>query len=451
MAQPTLSRELRLVDATALVVGCIIGVGIFRMAASIAGVLHTPGLVLLIWLIGGLLSLCGALCYAELAAAYPSTGGDYVYLRQAYGPLVGFCFGWTKVFIERTGTIAILAFVFAEYLSRVAGYDEWTRRIVATAAVSALTASNLLGVRWGTRVQNVLTALKLLTLGGIIMVGLAVGRGSTANLSPLWPASAGLSTIGSLGVALVFVLWAYGGWAESSYVADEVRDPQRNVPRSIVGGLLLTMVLYLAVNAVYLAYVPLSEMAGQRLVAARMMSVALGPRAGDVVAVLVACSALGALNGYILTSARILYAAAQDHPVLSRFGRVHPRFHTPDRALLCNAAVAVVLVWTKTLDQIATYSTVAITVFYAMACWAVIRLRRTDPDRPRPYRVWGYPWVPLLFVLTMAAFVVDLCIERPGEALLGLGLVALGAVVYWLTLRYTTASPTLQETNIRAE
>ena len=421
---------MRLVDATALVVGCIIGVGIFRMAASIAGVLHTPGLVLLIWLIGGLLSLCGALCYAELAAAYPSTGGDYIYLRQAYGPLVGFCFGWTKVFIERTGTIAILAFVFAEYISRVAGYDEWTRRLVGTAAVLLLTGSNILGVRWGTRVQNMLTALKVLTLGGIIVVGVCAGRGSVANLQPLWPSSVGWSTFSSLGVALVFVLWAYGGWAESAYVADEVRDPQRNVPRSIVGGLVLTMVFYLAVNAVYLAYVPLSAMTQQRLVAARMMSAALGPRAGDVIAVLVACSALGALNGYILTSARILYATAQDHRLLSRFGAVHPRFHTPARALLFNAAVAMALIWTKTLDQIATYSTVAITIFYAMACLAVIRLRRIDPDRPRPYRVWGYPWTPWLFIVTMTAFVLNACIAQPGESLLGVALVGVGALVY---------------------
>lgn len=430
MAQPTLARELRLVDAVALVVGCIIGAGIFRTAASVAGVLATPGLVLLIWAIGGLLSLCGALCYAELASAYPSTGGDYVYLTRAYGPLAGFCFGWTKVFIERTGTIAILAFVFAEYLGRVAGSGELARRVVATAAILLLTLSNTLGVRWGTRVQNALTALKVLTLGGLIAVGLFAGRGSVANLQPFWPSTVGFSTFSSLGVALVFVLWTYGGWSESAYVAEEVREPERNVPRSIVGGLLLTTALYLGVNAVYLAYVPLREMVGQPLVAATMMSRAIGPRAGTIMALLVAHSALGALNGYILTSARILLAVGQDHPLLARFGGVHPRFRTPARALLCNALLAAALVWTKTFDQIVTYSTVAITVFYAMACGAVMILRRREPQRARPYRVWGYPWTPWLFILTMAAFVADLCATQPAEALLGLGLAAAGALVY---------------------
>lgn len=422
-----LRRVLGLRDAAALVVGCIVGAGIFRVAAPVARHAVSPGLILLVWVAGGLISLCGALCYAELGAAYPKAGGDYVYLTRAYGRLAGFLFGWTKVFIERTGTIAILAFVFAEYLGDLAGLNAVVVRVWATLAVLGLTAANIAGVQHGSRVQTAMTALKVAALAAIIAVG-GWWRWQ-GGVAPPFPADTAVSWSG-LGLALVFVLWTYGGWAESAYIAEEVRDPARVIPRSILLGLALTTALYLLVNLVYLAVIPAAEMPRYPLVASEVARRAVGPWGGRVTAGIVMASAFGALNGYILTSGRILMAMGQDHPVLARLGTVHPRFATPAAALLFNAAAAILLVWTGTLDTIVTYSTVVISVFYGMTAMAVPILRRRDPATPRPYRTWGSPAVPLLFAAAMAWLVLDVTCRRPGEVLAGFALLALALPFY---------------------
>jgi len=428
--QGTLRRSLGLVDATALVVGCTIGVGIFRTAASIANHLHTAGLVMLVWVVGGLISFCGALCYAELAAAYPKAGGDYVYLTKAYGPAVGFLFGWTKAFTERIGTIAILGFVFAEYLSFVLHYDAGTTRWVAAGAILFLTTANVIGVHIGTRVQNSLTVLKILALSSIILVGLFSGKGNPGFLQPVWPAPWQAGIIPSFGVALVFVLWTYGGWAESTYVAEEIRHPERTLPWSMLWGLGLVTILYLLVNSVYMLFIPLHQMPGRPLVAAEVMRAALGPVGGTITALMVVCSAFGALNGFIMTSSRILLAVGRDHPLFARLAHVHWRYDTPAWALIFDMVGAIVLVWAGTFDQIVTYSTVAISIFFAMTALGVIILRVKDPAAPRPYRVWGYPATPILFILAILLFIGDVAFMQPKETLLGFGLVAAGIPLY---------------------
>ncbi len=426
----SLRKSLGLVDATALVVGCTIGAGIFRMAAPIAGQLSTVGLVMAIWIIGGLVSFCGALCYAELGAAYPRTGGDYVYLSKAYGPAVGFLFGWTKLFTERIGTIAILGFVFAEYLGFLFNYGPIGTRLAATGAILFLSGANILGIEVGKGFQNVLTALKILGLSVIVGLGFASGQGDPTLLRPWWPESVGLKTFQAMGVALVFVLWTYGGWAESTYVAEEMKNPRRTLPWSILFGLGLVTALYLLVNWVYLLYIPLNQMPGRPLVAAEVMRAILGPLGGGATALMVACSAFGALNGFILTSGRILLALGRDHSLFSRLAEVSPWLATPAWALAFNGLAALGLVWTGTFDQIVTYSTVVISIFFAMTAFAVILLRIRDPETPRPYRVWGYPVTPILFVLAIGLFVVDVTFMQPQEALLGFGLLALGVPLY---------------------
>lgn len=432
-SQPKFIRALGLTDATLLVVGCIVGVGIFRTAGSIAAHLTSPLLILSLWLFGGGLSLCGALCYAELAAMFPSSGGDYVYLTHIYGRFWGFLFGWTKLFVERTGTIAILGFVFAEYLSGALGYPAGAVRWVAALAVLTLTAVNVAGIRWGTYVQNGFTLLKIGTLVAIVMIGLLAQRGQTSVWSgPVWPQT--LSTWQSFGVALIFVLWTYGGWTEAAYVAEEVKRPERNVPLAILSGLLLTTGLYLLVNAVYLWYLPPSEMPRTGLVASAMMQRAAGQAGGVFIGWMVACSAFGALNGYILTGGRILYAMGRDHPLFARLGDVHPKFHTPTAALWLNAAMAVALIFTKTFEQIMTYSTVVISVFFTMAVFGVMVLRKTQPSRARPYRAWGYPVTPLLFMLVMVGFILDVCVKQPAETAFGFGLLAVGIPLYRISI-----------------
>lgn len=433
---PTFVRALGVLDSTLLVIGCIVGVGIFRTSSTIASHVSSPALILALWAFGGVLSLCGALCYAELAAIFPKTGGDYVYLTKIYGSFWGFLFGWTKLFVERTGTIAVLGFVFAEYLGGVIGYGPLMTRWIASAAVVLLTGVNVLGIRWGKTVQNTFTMLKIASLSSIIIVGVMARHGA----EPMWvvPSSLPLdrSVWQALGVALIFVLWTYGGWTEAAYVAEEIHDPQRAVPRALMVGLLITTALYVLVNGIYLAYVPIDQMPRTPLVAATMMQQALGPRGATLIASMVAVSAFGALNGYVLTGARILYAIAQDHPLFAKLGSLHPRFHTPATALWLNAGVAIVLIFTKTFDQIMTYSTVVISVFFTMAVLGVIVLRRRNPTMPRPYKTLGYPVTPILFGIVVIAFILDVCIKQPTEAIFGFGLMALGIPLYWFSQRW---------------
>ncbi|MBI3615404.1 MAG: amino acid permease [Candidatus Omnitrophica bacterium] len=425
----SLRRSLGLVDATALVIGCVIGAGIFRAAASVAAQLHTPGLVMAVWAVGGILSFCGALCYAELGAAYPKAGGDYVYLTRAYGPAVGFLFGWTKVFTERIGTIAILGFVFAEYAGSLAALNPAQTKWFAALAILLLTGANVIGIQVGKEVQNLLTGIKLFALLGIIAVGLLSGKAQPVILSlGTDPIDGGV--LRAFGVALVFVLWTYGGWAESTYVAEEVRRPERTLPWSIFLGLGVVTLLYLVVNWVYMAYIPLNQMPGRPLVAAEVMRSILGPVGAKVTAGMVAASAFGALNGFILTSSRILLAVGRDHPIFGRLSKVSPRFATPVYSLIFNAVGALVLVWAGTFDQIVTYSTVAISVFSGMAALGVILLRIKEPLAPRPYRVWGYPLTPLIFVLGLFLFIGDVALMQPKETLFGFGLMLLGLPLY---------------------
>lgn len=427
---PALLRSLGLYDATMLVIGCIVGVGIFRTASSIATHLPSPALILAIWVLGGVLSLCGALCYAELSAMFPLTGGDYVYMNETYGRRWGFLFGWTKLFIERTGTIAILGFVFAEYFRRILPYDEAALRWVAAGAILLLTGVNVAGVRWGTYVQNVFTVLKIAALGSLIAPGLPILFTDRALAVDWTLPSLSAGTVQSMGVALIFVLWTYGGWTEAAYVAEEVRQPTRNVPRAIVGGVLLTTVLYLLVNWSYLLHIPIGELPQTPLVASRVMQAMCGDAGATFIAWMIACSAFGALNGYILTGGRILYAMGKDHALFARLGAVDPRFHTPALALWTNAGIAVLLVFTKTFDQIMTYSTLAITLFFIMAVFSVILLRRRKPRHPRPYRTWGYPVTPILYCLAMIGFIAAVCLKEPAEAAFGFVFVALGLPLY---------------------
>ncbi len=426
----TLIASLTLIDASMLVIGCIVGSGIFRAASSIAAHVSSASLTLALWIFGGLLSLCGALCYAELAALFPKSGGDYIYISQIYGRFWGFLFGWTKLFIERTGTIAILASVFSDYLRRVLAYDEAWSRVIAAGAIILLTSVNVLGVRWGKYVQNTMTVLKIMALGTILMVGLQVAFSGNA-VAQDWTAPALTASVWkSLGIGLVFVLWTYSGWTEAAYVADEVHEPTRNIPRAILIGLGLTTLLYVLVNWSYLLVIPMEQIQGTRQVAATVMQQKLGSAGGLFIAAMVACSAFGALNGFILTGARILYAMGHDHPLFARLGTVSPRFRTPALALWMNAGLAILLVCTKTFDQIATYSTLVISIFFTLAVFGVMRLRKEQPQAVRAYRAWGYPATPIIFCLTMIGFMANICITQPREAIFGFLLLALGLPLY---------------------
>jgi len=429
-------RELNLWDASAIVVGCIIGAGIFRVPHAIAQHLQNPLAILLTWVAGGVLSMTGALCYAELAGLFPKTGGDYIYLRETYGSLVSFLFGWTKLFVERTGTIAIIAFVFSEYVSYLVGFPKDYTRAVAVAAIVALTAANMVGLKYGKTIQNIFTTIKVLALAFIIVLGLLF-LPREIHQGHIFPLVTGekfsFSMIQSAGLALIFVLWTYGGWTEAAYVAEEVENPSRNLPLAIIGGLAGVTLLYILINLVYYLYLSGNEIRETKLVASAVVEKMIGPWGGKLVALFVASSTFGALNGYILTGGRILYALGEDHALFRKLSTVHARFHTPFMALIFNGACAVILVLTKTFDQLMEYTTIIISIFFALTGLAVIILRHKRPDDFRPYKVWGYPLTPVIFVASTFLFIGNAIATEPGESLFGFVLASLGLILYFVS------------------
>ncbi|MSR84596.1 MAG: amino acid permease [Candidatus Latescibacteria bacterium] len=423
-----LSRQLGLWDSVAIIVGVVIGVGIFRVPASIAEYLSSPLLVLGVWVAGGLLALCGGLCYAELSAAFPRTGGDYVYLREAYGPCLSFLFGWTQLLVIRPGNLAGIAVIFAEYAAYFLPLSPWGIRALALSAILLLTALNLWGLRFGRAAQNLLAIAKVLGLVLLTLVGLAVAR--LVNLEVSTPPPTPLPLPLALGTALIFVMWTYGGWNESTYVAGEMKNPARDLPRSIALALALVVALYLALNAVYLACIPPDQLPKSEMVAAVVVEKFLGGPGGGLIAALVVVSALGALNGTVLTSGRLTYAFGADHPRFELLARVHNQFRTPAPALVLNGLWSAVLVCSGTFDQLVAYTSAVTWLFFALIAVGLFILRRKHPDLERPYRIWA-PLV-VLFVAASLWLTYSAVAYSPLGSLAGLGILLAGLPLYYL-------------------
>jgi len=392
-------RELSLYDSTCIIVGIIIGAGIYQMAPSIAKGAYCWYGVLAIWAAGGLISLFGALGYAELASAYPREGGDYVYLSRAYGPWAGFLFGWGQLAIIRPGDIAVMAFAFATYARTIydplAAWPQYSQRAFAGTAVVLLTAINILGVKEGKWTQNILTTVK--ALGLLAIVGVAAFAPKSA--APVQPVEAM-----PISLALVFVLFCYGGWNEMAYVAAEVKNPRRNIVRALVLGSVMVGVLYLLVNGAFLHTLGYEGLANSKAVATDTVSTALNARtAGRLVSALVCISALGAVSGLVFTGARISYALGTEHRAFRVIGKWSPRTGTPVWALLVQGIIAVglIAVLGSFVDALL-YTAAPVYAFYLATSVAVIVLRRKEPAVERPYRVTGYPFTTLFFCAVCA-------------------------------------------------
>jgi len=446
-----LVRQLGLFDAAMILCGIVIGSGIFTSTGLMAAILPSPGWILLAWVGGGLVTLAGALTFAELGAAMPRAGGHYVYIHQAYGPMWGFLCGWILFLVYMSGGIAALAAAFSEYLGGfwpavspertlfavdvMPGPAALVWRVgagqaAAAGAIAILSWVNWLGLREGKLVQNVLTVVKIGVLCVIVVLGLGAARG--ADFPLIWR-PAGMEPSGILtafGVTLVAVSWAFDGWNNVNFAAGEIRDPARNLPRALLLGTAGVTVLYVLVNLVYFRAVTLTDMAGEVRIAERAVTGLLGPQAGVVVGVAVMISILGSLNGSILTGPRIYFAMARDGLFFRQAGRVHPRRRTPDRAIVLQGAWACALALTGTFVQLFTFVMFVSIVFWIAAAGAVIVLRGKKPDLPRPYRVPGYPVVPVLFMAAGGGILVSSLREFPVESLAGLGLTALGIPVY---------------------
>jgi amino acid transporter len=441
MATPheTLPRKLGLWTAVAVLVGSTIGSGIFRSPAGIANKLPGPLPLLSVWAVGGLFALCGALTLAEVAGALPRTGGIYVFVREAWGRLPAFLFGWSELVIIRAASLGAVSTTFAEYFLRVLGHDpsvapfsDWVHYVAAIALV--LTAFfNYVGVRWGALVQNVTTIAKYGGLLFIVVAALAIGLPrSGGHYTPALPP--GSFSIAPFGLALVSVLWAFDGWADLSFVAGEVKDPRRTIPRALIIGTLAVIFIYLAANLAYLAVMPVEEVRHSRLVAADVAQRVVGAWGVAFVAITVMLSTFGTLNGSLLTAPRIFFAMADDGLFFRKVASVHPRFQTPYISILLTAGLGVAFVLLRTFEQLADAFVIGIVPFYALGVGSVFMLRRREGYDP-PFRVPGYPVVPALFIAATIALLVNAVVDHSSRwaTVAVLATVLAGVPVYYLT------------------
>jgi amino acid transporter len=433
--------------------GTMIASAIFIVPATVAAAVHGSALMTAVWVIGGLVSLLGALSVAELAAAYPEAGGQYAYLREAYGTLWAFIYGWANFAVINTASIAAIAVGFARYIGFFTPLSETAIRIIAIVSIIALTLLNCRGVRLGATTQNILTTLKIGALAALILTSFALPGGSVTNVQPLWSASGFTQWIAPFGVAMVAVLWAYDGWIETTYVGSEILDPARNLPRSIILSTIIVVALYSLVSIAYVYVLSPGVMAGSELVASDAAKVTMGATGALFVVIAILISTLGANNGIILTAARIPYAMARQGMFFRSQGLVHSVYATPVIALLTQGLIACALTLIPKCvaipgivsicsprplyDQLATYVVFAQFVFYALSAAAVIRLRRIAPQLPRPYRTWGYPITPLVFIVFAVWLVANTIMETPKDSAIGAGLILLGLPGYFYWRRAT--------------
>jgi len=423
-----------------VLIGSTIGSGIFRSPAGIADKLPGPLPLMAVWVAGGLFALCGALTLAELSGAFPETGGAYVFIREGWGRMPAFLFGWSELVLIRAASLGAISTTFAEYLLRVLGYDpsvapytDWVHYVAAVAI--ALTATfNYVGLKWGSLVQNVTTLAKYGGLLFIIVLALAIGLPRTGgHYTPAAPA--GSFHIAAFGLALVSVLWAFDGWADLSFVAGEVKDPRRTLPRAIIIGTVAVIVIYLLANLGYMAVMPVEEIRTSRLVAADVAQRLIGLPGVVLVALTVMLSTFGTLNGTLLTSPRIFFAMADDGLFFRKMAAVHPRYHTPYVSILLVTALGVVFVLLRTFEQLADTFVTAIVPFYALAVASVFVLRKRPTYDP-PFRTPLYPIVPALFILATLFLLGNAIIDPVSRwpTLAVLGIIVVGVPVYLLTV-----------------
>ncbi len=411
------------------VVGGIIGGGIFRTPATVAERLRSPGLVLLAWIIGGGVALIGAFCFGELGQRRPRAGGGYVYLRETWGALPAFLYGWTLVLVIATGAIAAVAVTFADYTLALLGLPHRFSVPLAIAAIVLLSGINYVGVRPAAITQNIFTILKLAALATLIAAGLFL---TLPTVQPSNPPTAGVA---ALGAALVPVLFTYGGWQQTNFIAEEIVEPERNLPRALVLGVAVVVLVYLLTNYVYLHVLGVERLGASTAPAAETMGALLGPIGGKIMAAGIALSTFGFLNLVILVTPRVLQAMAADGVFFRKLAELHPAYRTPAAAIVALAACAIILTLTGTFGQLVDYVTFGDWIFFGLtvAGLFIYRSRDTGNEKRETFRVPGYPVTPAVFVLAAAYVVISAVLSNPRNAVVGAGLIALGipAFLYW--------------------
>ena len=446
-ASPSLIRGLSLLDSVLLLVSGIIGSSIFLTAKDIAGPLPQPMLFLLVWVIGGVISLFGCVAFAELGSMFPESGGQYIYLREAYGDLVAFLYGWMLFAVANGGTIAALSVASAAYTGQVfpivsqdhivlqlAGITITRAHLLGLVLIAILTYVNVVGLRWGTLLQNLSTWTKFVAMAAFVFLGFAIGKGDWSHFSSH---GAGLTMglhptqlISAMGIALIAVFWAYDGWVYITWVAGEVKEPRRNVPLAMVLGVLVVGAIYLAMNMTYLYALPLSEIARHETIAHAAAAAMFSPHAALWLSLMIAVSCFSAAATCTLSGARVYLAMAQDGVFFKRMAVIHPKWRTPAFSLIGQGIWAALLTLSGRYDQLYTYVIYGMVLSYTLTVIGMFLLRWKRPEIPRPYRCTGYPWLPAIYVLVGVAWTLNTIITRPTEAFWGTAIVLIGVPFY---------------------
>ena len=447
--QPALIRGLSLLDSVLLLVSGIIGSSIFLTAKDIAGPLPQPVLFLGVWVLGGIVSLFGCVAFAELGSMFPDSGGQYVYLREVYGDLVAFLYGWMLFSVANGGTIAALAVASAAYMGQIVpvisqehvvlsalGITLTRAHVVGLFLIVVLTYVNVVGLHWGALLQNVSTWTKSAAMAAFVVLGIVIGKGRWANFNSGVSLTMGLSPgpfISAMGIALIAVFWAYDGWVYITWVAGEVKEPRRNVPLAMVLGVLAVGAIYMAMNVTYVYAMPLSEVAKHETIAHAAAAVLFSPRAALWLSATIAISCFSAAATCTLSGARVYMAMAQDGVFFKRMAVIHPKWRTPAFSLIGQGIWAAILTVSGRYDQLYTYVIYGMVLSYTLTVIGLFILRCKRPDAPRPYRCTGYPWIPAIYILVGAAWTLNTIITRPTEAFWGTTIVLLGVpgYLYW--------------------
>ncbi len=428
-----LSRKLRLFPATNIVVADMIGVGIFTTSGLLLGELGGPILMIGLWVGGGVLALCGALCYGELGAALPRAGGEYVYLSTLFHPLLGFLTGWVSFFAGFSAPLAASSLGFSEYLGRAVpglvgwGDPELIKKALAIIVILALTLVHLRGMEFGSRVQNYLTVGKVLLIAGLVVAGFALGRGDFGNFQRGTEVQSGVEGWKTAGLSLMWIMFAYSGWNASAYIGSEIRDPERNLPRSLILGTGLVMLLYFCLNVLFVYAVDPGEMSGVIAVGGLAASELFGGVADAAISILIAFALLSAISALIILGPRVYYAMAKDGYFFRFVADVHPVFRVPSKSIILQFLIAAVMVMSGTFDQILTYMGFCLGIFPILAVFGVFKLRKAKAST---YRMPLYPVVPLVFICVSLSILVLAYLERPVESSIALATVAVGVPVY---------------------
>lgn len=424
-----LPRTVGLLPAIFVLIGITIGSGIFRVPARVAGLVGSPGMVLIAWVAGGILALLGALTLAEPAAMYPRSGGVFTYIEEGLGPLPAFLFGWSQLAVIRASALGAISTIFAEYFSHFVPLTSQQVHYVAAALIFGVGVLNYVGVKKASAVTTVATAVKYAALLGLVALAFTAPTGTTDNFRPLWTGGLGFS---ALATAMVSVMWAYDGWADLSYMSGEIKDPARNLPRALIFGTLAIIAIYLLVNLAYMYLVPLPEMAGSKLIAATAVEriPLLGAAGAGIVSAVVMISTFSSVNGTMMASPRIFFGMADRGLFFPIIARVSPRFQSPSTAIFLATTLGVVYVLFNDFQQLADKFVLGIWPFYILAVISVFVIRRRSPDAPRPYRVLGYPVVPIVFLVSAVAMILNALITDPVGTGITFGIILVGIPVY---------------------